>query len=256
MTIISYNVNGIRAAFTKNFVDWLKVANPDIICIQESKAGNDQIDIESFEKAGYYSYWHSAQKKGYSGVGISSKVKPKKVIYGCGIEKYDNEGRIIRADFEDFSVISVYVPSASNIDRLGYKMEFCYDFLDYIKNLKKEIPNLIISGDFNICHKPIDIHNPEGLKNVSGFLPMEREWLSKFIEECELIDSFRYFNEQPDHYTWWSYRQNSRARNKGWRLDYNFVSHSLKNQLERAVILKEVFHSDHCPVLVKFNTFL
>ena len=241
MKIISYNVNGIRAAFTKDFVGWLKTANPDIICVQESKAGNDQIDIESFEKEGYHSYWHSAQRKGYSGVGIASKVKPNNVIYGCGIEQYDN----------DFSVISVYVPSASNIERLDFKMQFCYDFLDYIKELKKTIPNLVISGDFNICHKPIDIHNPEGLKNVSGFLPIEREWLSKFIDECELIDSFRFFNDQPDNYSWWSYRQNSRARNKGWRLDYNFVSHSMKDRLQRAVILKEVFHSDHCPVLVE-----
>ena len=253
MKIITYNVNGIRAAFTKNFVGWLATADPDVICVQESKAGNDQIDIESFEKAGYHSYWHSAQRKGYSGVGISSKIKPKNVVYGCGIERYDNEGRIIRADFEEFSVISVYVPSASNMDRLGFKMEFCYDFLDYIRELKKTIPNLVICGDFNICHKEIDIHNPVGLKNVSGFLPMEREWLSKFIDECELIDSFRFFNDQPDNYTWWSYRQNSRERNKGWRLDYNFVSHEMKNRLSRAVILKEVFHSDHCPVLVELQ---
>lgn len=253
MKIITYNVNGIRAAFTKNFVGWLATADPDVICVQESKAGNDQIDIESFEKAGYHSYWHSAQRKGYSGVGISSKIKPKNVVYGCGIERYDNEGRIIRADFDDFSVISVYVPSASNMDRLGFKMEFCYDFLDYIKDLKKTIPNLVICGDFNICHKEIDIHNPVGLNNVSGFLPMEREWLSKFIDECELIDSFRFFNDQPDNYTWWSYRQNSRERNKGWRLDYNFVSHEMKNRLSRAVILKEVFHSDHCPVLVELQ---
>lgn len=253
MKIISYNVNGIRAAFTKDFLGWLKAANPDIICIQESKAGNDQIDIESFEKIGYHSYWHSAQKKGYSGVGIASKVLPRNVVYGCGIEHYDSEGRIIRADFEDFSVISVYVPSASNIERLGFKMEFCYDFLGYIKKLKNEIPNLIISGDFNICHKPIDIHNPVGLKNVSGFLPIEREWLSKFLEECGLIDSFRFFNSQPHHYSWWSYRAGSRERNKGWRLDYNFVSRSLEHKLARAVILKEVSHSDHCPVLVELD---
>lgn len=253
MKIISYNVNGIRAAFTKDFVGWLQIADPDIICIQESKAGNDQIDIESFEKIGYHSFWHSAQKKGYSGVGIASKIKPNHIEYGCGIEHYDSEGRIMRADFDNFSIISVYVPSASNILRLEYKMAFCYDFLDYVKNLKKTIPNLIISGDFNICHKEIDIHNPAGLKNVSGFLPMEREWMTKFLEECGLIDSFRFFNNQPDYYSWWSYRQNSRIRNKGWRLDYNFVSNTLENQLKRAVILKEVFHSDHCPVLVELS---
>lgn len=251
MKIISYNVNGIRAAFTKDFLGWLDAASPDIICIQESKAGIDQIDVKSLENLGYHSYWHSAIRKGYSGVGIASKVAPKQVIYGCGIEQYDSEGRVIRADFEDFSVISVYVPSASNIERLDFKMQFCHDFLNYIKTLKKTIPNLIISGDFNICHKAIDIHNPEGLKNVSGFLPMEREWMTQFIEECELIDSFRFFNDQPDNYSWWSYRQNSRARNKGWRLDYHFVSHSLKDHLKRAAILKEAVHSDHCPVLVE-----
>lgn len=253
MKLITYNVNGIRAAFTKDFLGWLKVADPDIICIQESKAGNDQIDIESLEKIGYHSYWHSALRKGYSGVGIASKEQPKNVIYGCGIESYDNEGRIIRLDFEEYSVISVYVPSASNIERLEFKMEFCYDFLNYIKNLKNEIPNLLICGDFNICHEAIDIHDPVRLKNVSGFLPMEREWLTNFINECELIDTFRFFNDQPDNYTWWSYRQNSRAKNKGWRLDYNFATYSLKDKLTRSVILKEVVHSDHCPVLTEFD---
>ena len=253
MRIISYNVNGIRAAFTKDFLGWLKISDPDVICIQESKAGNDQIDIESLEKIGYKSYWHSAQRKGYSGVGIASKTEPLHVEYGCGIEHYDSEGRVMRADFEGFSVISVYVPSASNIERLEFKMQFCEDFLFYINELRKTIPNLIICGDFNICHKAIDIHNPEGLKNTSGFLPMEREWMTKFIDECELIDSFRFFNDQPDNYSWWSYRQNSRERNKGWRLDYNFVSYTLKEKLSRAVILKEAVHSDHCPVLVELH---
>ena len=253
MRIISYNVNGIRAAFTKDFLGWLKIADPDVICIQESKAGNDQIDIESLEKIGYKSYWHSAQRKGYSGVGIASKIKPLHIEYGCGIEHYDSEGRVMRADFGGFSVISVYVPSASNIERLGFKMQFCEDFLVYINELRKTIPNLIISGDFNICHQAIDIHNPVGLKNTSGFLPMEREWMTNFIEECELIDSFRFFNNEPDNYTWWSYRQNARANNKGWRLDYNFASYSLKDKLSRAVILKEAVHSDHCPALIEFN---
>ncbi|MGG5208544.1 exodeoxyribonuclease III [Chryseobacterium sp. MIQD13] len=253
MKLITYNVNGIRAAFTKDFLGWLKIADPDTICIQESKAGNDQIDIESLEKIGYYSYWHSAVRKGYSGVGIASKIKPNHVEYGCGIESYDNEGRIIRADFDGYSVISVYVPSASNIERLEFKMQFCHDFLTYIKELRKTIPNLIISGDFNICHQAIDIHDPVRLKNVSGFLPMEREWMTSFIEECELIDSFRFFNNEPDNYTWWSYRQNSRAKNKGWRLDYNFATYTLKDKLSRAVILKEAVHSDHCPALLEVN---
>jgi len=251
--VISYNVNGIRAAFTKDFLGWLQTAAPDVICIQESKAGQDQIDIDSLQELGYHSYWHCAERKGYSGVGIASKQKPLHVEYGCGIDCYDVEGRIIRADFENCSVLSVYVPSASNIERLEFKMQFCEDFLKYIKELKQTIPNLIICGDFNICHQEIDIHNPVGLKNTSGFLPMERDWLTRFLTECEMIDSFRHFNAEPDHYSWWSYRQNSRARNKGWRLDYNFVSHALKEKLARAVILKEAVHSDHCPVLVELH---
>lgn len=253
MKIISYNVNGIRAAFTKDFLGWLNVANPDIICIQESKAGNDQIDIDSLKQLGYHSFWHSAQKKGYSGVGIASRIAPLHVEMGCGIEAYDNEGRIIRADYEDFSVISVYVPSASNPSRLQFKMEFCYDFLDYVVELKKQIPNLVVCGDFNICHQPIDIHNPKGLANVSGFLPVEREWLSRFLEEGDFIDSFRYYDGRPHQYSWWSYRAGSRERNKGWRLDYNLVSRSMEKRLKRAVILPEVKHSDHCPVLVELQ---
>lgn len=251
MKIISYNVNGIRAAFTKNFLGWLQIENPDVICIQESKAGTDQIDIESLEKAGYFSYWHSAQKKGYSGVGIASKTAPKHIEIGCGIESYDNEGRIMRADFEDFSVISVYVPSATNIDRLDFKMQFCEDFLDYIKELEKKIPNLIICGDFNICHEEIDIHNPKGLKNTSGFLPMEREWMTKFLAECNLTDSFRHVHPETQKFSWWSYRAGSRGKNLGWRLDYHFLTKPLTKKLKSAEILTEVVHSDHCPILVE-----
>lgn len=253
MKLISYNVNGIRAAMGKDFTTWLKNANPDVLCIQESKAQPEQIDEESLKSLGYNCFWHSAQKKGYSGVGILTKQQPKHIEYGTGIEYMDFEGRVLRVDFEDFSAISVYVPSATNIERLDFKMQFCYDFLDYIKKLKKGIPNLIISGDFNICHQAIDIHDPVRLANVSGFLPMEREWMSKFIEECQLIDSFRHFSNEPQQYSWWSYRANARANNKGWRLDYNFVSQSMENRLQRAVILKEAVHSDHCPVMVEFS---
>lgn len=253
MKIISYNVNGIRAAFNKDLIGWLGHAAPDVICFQESKAQKDQIDIASFEKEGYHTYWFSAEKKGYSGVGIATKIQPKHIEYGCDMELYDKEGRVIRADFEDFSVISVYVPSATNIDRLDFKMQFCYDFLAYIKELRKTIPNLIISGDFNICHQAIDIHDPVRLKNVSGFLPIEREWMTEFIKECGLIDSFRYFNTEPNQYSWWSYRQNARANNKGWRLDYHFVSDSLESRLSRGLILSEAYHSDHCPVLVELR---
>lgn len=253
MKLISYNVNGIRAAMGKGFLIWLKDTNPDVLCIQESKAQPEQIDEEGFKALGYECFWHSAQKKGYSGVGIISKHKPQHIEYGTGIDYMDAEGRIIRADFEDFSVISVYVPSATNIDRIDLKMQFCYDFLGYIKELKKTIPNLIISGDFNICHQAIDIHDPIKLSKVSGFLPVEREWMSKFIEECTLIDSFRYFNTEPHQYSWWSYRANARANNKGWRLDYNFISQKMEERLQKATILREATHSDHCPVAVHFR---
>ncbi|MFV8225536.1 exodeoxyribonuclease III, partial [Christiangramia aquimixticola] len=250
MTIISYNVNGIRAAIRKGFLEWTQQANPDVICIQEIKANPDQLDLEMFEKAGYpYHYWHPATKKGYSGVAILSKIKPNHVQYGTGIDYMDHEGRVIRADFDDVSVMSLYLPSGTNIARLEHKFRFMDDFQEYINNLKQEIPNLIIGGDYNICHEAIDIHDPVRLKNTSGFLPEEREWIDGFIKNG-FIDSFRHFNEEPHQYSWWSYRANARANNKGWRIDYNLVSETLKNRLKRAVILPEAYHSDHCPVLV------
>lgn len=253
MKIISYNVNGIRAAMGKDLVQWLIAAAPDVLCLQEIKAVYSQIDVAAFEALGYHCYWHSARKKGYSGTAIITKTEPKRVHYGVGIDHYDDEGRIIRADFDGFSVISVYVPSASNLDRLTYKLEFCFDFIDIVKDIQKEQPNLIISGDFNICHQSIDIHNPLGLQNVSGFLPEERAWMTQFMKECRLTDSFRFFNDQPGQYTWWSYRAGSRERNKGWRLDYHFTTQSLDDKLKRASILKEARHSDHCPVLLELN---
>lgn len=256
MKILSYNVNGIRAAMRKGLNEWIEAAQPDVLCLQETKAQPEQIkdEIETLNKLGYYSYWHSAEKKGYSGVAIITKHKPKHIEYGTGIDYIDNEGRVIRADFENFSVISVYIPSGTNMEeRLDFKLRFCYDFLDYIKELKKEIPNLIVSGDYNVCHKEIDIHDPVRNAKVSGFLPVEREWLSKYIEECEIIDSFRFFVKEPHNYSWWSYRANSRARNKGWRIDYNMVSQSLEKNMKRAAILSEAVHSDHCPVLVELE---
>jgi exodeoxyribonuclease III len=254
MRLISYNVNGIRAAFTKAFTSWVEASQPDVLCLQESKAQPEQIDVLAFEALGYQSFWHSAQKKGYSGVGIVCKQTPKHVEYGCGIAHIDAEGRIIRADFEGYSVMSVYVPSASNIERLEFKMQFCYDFLSYIKQLQQSIPNLIICGDFNICHQAIDIHNPKSLQTTSGFLPIEREWLSQFLHQAQMLDSFRALNPNvADAYSWWSYRANARNNNKGWRIDYNFVSQTLATKITRACILPEAKHSDHCPVLVELD---
>ena len=188
MKIISYNVNGIRAALKKGFIDWLEAANPDVVCIQETKAHKEQLDLSLFEEAGYpYHYWFSAQKKGYSSVAILSKTKPKHIEYGTGIETMDFEGRNLRVDFDNFSVMSLYLPSGTNDARLEFKFNYMDEFQQYVNELKKEIPNIIICGDYNICHTEIDIHNPKGLKNTSGFLPAEREWLGKFIDNSSKI---------------------------------------------------------------------
>lgn len=253
MKIISYNVNGIRAAMKKGFIDWLILEQPDVVCVQEIKALRDQIDIEALEKVGYkYNYWFSAEKKGYSGVGIISKQEPNNVIYGTGISEMDFEGRNLRVDFNQLSIMSLYLPSGTNLDRLEFKLTYMDKFYDYVSNLKKTNPNLVIAGDFNICHKAIDIHDPIRNKNVSGFLPVERNWLSKFIE-LGFIDSFRFYDEKPHKYSWWTYRANARANNKGWRIDYIMVSKSLENKMKNASILSEVVHSDHCPILVEIQ---
>jgi exodeoxyribonuclease III len=249
-SIISYNVNGIRAAMNKGLIDWLKSENPDVFCIQELKAFAEQFDVKLFEEIGYHTYWFSAEKKGYSGVGLLSKQKPENVEIGMNNQKYDIEGRVLRADFKDFSVISVYVPSGTTGGiRQDYKMEFLADFEKHITEIKKNKKELIICGDFNICHKPIDINHPERHKKSSGFLPEEREWLDNFINSGN-IDSFRTFNSEPNQYSWWSYRANSRAKNLGWRIDYNFVNNSLENKMQDADILKDIVHSDHCPIKV------
>ncbi|WP_457618918.1 exodeoxyribonuclease III [Lutibacter sp.] len=253
MKIISYNVNGIRAALKKGFIEWLQAANPDVVCIQETKAHKEQLDLSLFEEAGYpFHYWFSAQKKGYSSVAILSKIKPKHIEYGTGIETMDFEGRNLRVDFDDFSVMSLYLPSGTNDARLEFKLNYMAEFQQYVNNLKTEIPNIIICGDYNICHTEIDIHNPKGLKNTSGFLPVEREWIDRFIKSG-FIDSFRYLNKEPYHYSWWSYRANARNNNKGWRIDYNMVSEPMKDRIKRAYILPEAKHSDHCPIVVEID---
>jgi exodeoxyribonuclease-3 len=252
MKIISYNVNGIRAAMRKGFIDWLKSADPDVVLLQETKATQDQVDTHLIEEAGYHHYWFSAQKKGYSGVAILTKTAPSHVEYGTGIESMDFEGRNIRVDFDEVSVMSMYLPSGTNIARLEHKLEYMDLLQGYVNNLKKEKPNLVIGGDYNICHEPIDIHDPIRNKNVSGFLPVEREWISNFMESG-FVDSFRHLNKEPDNYTWWSYRANARANNKGWRIDYNMVSTPLEKNIERAIILKEAMHSDHCPHMVQLK---
>ncbi|MGY5355208.1 exodeoxyribonuclease III [Wenyingzhuangia sp. IMCC45467] len=253
MKIISYNVNGIRAAIKKGFLDWLQVANPDIICLQETKAHKEQLDLLAFENLGYkYHYWFSAQKKGYSSVAVLCKEEPNHVEYGTGIESMDFEGRNLRVDYDTFSVMSLYLPSGTNDARLDFKLNYMDEFLDYISEVRKEVPNLIICGDYNICHEEIDIHNPKQNKNTSGFLPVEREWLTKFIN-TGFVDSFRHLNKEPHHYSWWSYRANARNNNKGWRIDYHMVTENMLGRIERAYILPEAKHSDHCPIVLEIS---
>lgn len=249
--IISYNVNGIRAALTKGFDTWIDETKADVICLQEIKANPDQLDLSIFEKRGYHHFWYPARKKGYSGVAILSKEKPDNIVYGSGIKESDDEGRVIRADFGDVSVLSIYAPSGSSGDeRQDFKMLWLASFQKYLNKLKKERPNLILAGDFNICHKAIDIHNPVSNANSSGFLPEERAWMDQFLDQG-FVDSFRHFNKEPHQYTWWSFRANSRNKNLGWRIDYQFATSSLEKQLKRSVLLPEARHSDHCPVLLE-----
>ncbi len=253
MKIITYNVNGIRAAMGKGMTKWLKEANPDVLCIQETKAQQEQMPILLFQEMGYYCYNFSAQKKGYSGVAILCKQQPDNIVYGMNMPIYDNEGRFLRTDFGDLSIVSVYHPSGSSGDeRQTFKMQWLEDFLQYVSELKKTRPYLILCGDYNICHKAIDIHNPISNAKSSGFLPEEREWMDRFIASG-FVDSFRVFNQEPHQYSWWSFRANARAKNLGWRIDYNMVTENLVPRLKRSVILSQVAFSDHCPVLLEIE---
>ncbi len=251
MKIISYNVNGIRAAIAKGFLDWLDAASPDVVCLQEIKAVEAQIPLLDFEERGYHHFWFPAEKKGYSGVAILSRQQPDHVEYGMKIPAYDTEGRFIRADFGDISVVSAYHPSGSSGDeRQAFKMQWLDDFENYVQDLRKARPKLILSGDYNICHRAIDIHDPVRNATVSGFLPEEREWMSNFLSKG-FVDTFRHINKQPHHYSWWSYRANARNNNKGWRIDYHMITENLLPKLQTARILPEAKHSDHCPVTVE-----
>ena len=251
--IISYNINGIRAAVNKGFHEWMRDINADILCVQEIKIQSGQIDKDIYDESGYNTYWYAAEKKGYSGTAIFTKSKPELIQYGINIEKYDTEGRLIRADYKDITLLCVYVPSGTmGGERQVFKMKFLKDFQKYIDNLKEVRSNIIISGDFNICHKPIDINHPEKHKKSSGFLPEERKLMDEFIESG-FIDTFREFNKEPEQYSWWSYRANARVKNLGWRIDYHMISENLRPRLKGAGILNKVNHSDHCPVYVEID---
>jgi len=254
MRIISYNVNGIRAAIKKGFIDWLKTNPADVICVQETKASQGDVDIKQIEALGYHHYWYSAQKKGYSGVAVFSKIKPDKVEYGNGNQVSDDEGRVIQLLFKDILVINAYFPSGTSGDiRQTFKYQWLDEFHIWINKLKKKQPKLILCGDYNIAHKEIDIHDPKGNKKSSGFLPEEREWLTNFLGGG-WIDTFREFHSEPHRYSWWSQRfPTVRLNNKGWRIDYINVTEPLKKQLKDAEILPDVKHSDHCPVYLEIK---
>ncbi len=248
MRIISYNVNGIRSAMNKGFADWAKSNNADIICLQEIKAKEDQIDMDTLKKAGYDSYWFPAEKPGYSGVGILTKIKPDNIIMGSGMKEYDVEGRTIRMDLGDFTLVNWYFPSGSSGEvRQEVKMKFLDEVLPWMNSLKATRKKLILAGDYNIAHTEIDIHNPKGNKKTSGFLPEEREWLTKWFASG-IHDSYRYLNPDKVEYSWWSARFNARAQNKGWRIDYQSVTDPILPLLKESKHLMDVVHSDHCPV--------
>ena len=247
MKIITYNVNGVRSAISKGLAEWAKATNADIICLQEIKASLD-VDLSMFHDLGYKTWLFPAEKKGYSGTAIFSKVAPNHVEVGSGMEAYDREGRIIRADFNSFSVMCVYMPSGSSgEDRQAFKFKWMDDFLPYALEVKKKHPNLIICGDYNICHKAIDIHNPKSNAKTSGFLPEEREWVQKFLDNG-FVDVFRHLYPEKVQYTWWTYRLNARTRGIGWRLDYFLVSEALVPRVKDVIIHDNVMGSDHCPV--------
>ena len=254
MRIISYNVNGIRAAIGKGFIDWLKTDPADVICLQETKAERDNVNHKLFTDLGYHDYWFSAKKRGYSGVAVLTKIKPDKVITGNGHGQSDDEGRVIQLDFGDLRLINAYFPSGTSGDeRQAYKYKWLDELMDWLETLRRQHPKLILCGDYNIAHREIDIHDPKGNRKTTGFLPEERAWMDRFFEKG-WVDTLRHFDPSPGRYSWWSQRFPSvRLQNKGWRIDYISVTEPLKKKLQAADIYPDVKHSDHCPVYAELS---
>lgn len=249
MKIITYNVNGIRAAITKGLIGWVLSQNADIVCFQETKSQPEQVDLKAFEDAGYFCYWHSAEKKGYSGVLTISKVEAKNVEIGMNIHKYDSEGRVLRTDIGEWTILNCYFPSGSSgEDRHDFKMDFLNDFQPVIENLKIQKDKIIVVGDYNIVHQELDIHNPQRKDNPSGYRPEERKWMDTWF--ISFSDAFRMLHPQKKEYSWWSYRAGSRGKNLGWRIDYISVSKSQEHRIKDACHFNDSIHSDHCPVMM------
>lgn len=249
MIIYSWNVNGIRAVLKKGFLDWVEQTSPDILCLQETKANTDQLEASTVDPPGYHAYWNSAERKGYSGVCVWTKKKPTAVHSGMGVPEFDTEGRCLRLEFSKFDLLNVYFPNGtSGPERLKFKMDFYDAFLDHCEALRKAGKKLIVCGDVNTAHRAIDLKNAKANEKNSGFLPEERAWLDKWIAHG-YVDSFRELHpDEPDHYSWWTYRANARARNIGWRIDYFFTTADLAAKVKDAFIAPEVMGSDHCPI--------
>ncbi len=247
-TILSWNVNGIRAQQKKGLLDWLARESPDVLCVQETKAHPDQLDAELLNPPGYYVYWSAALKKGYSGVATFTKQKPLAVKSGFGVARFDEEGRILLAEFPEFVLLNIYFPNGqSGPERLKYKLDFYEETQKFVRALKGQGKKVIISGDYNTAHKPIDLARPKENEDTSGFLPVERAWIDRWIEDGQ-VDIFRKFNDQPHQYTWWDLKSGARGRNVGWRIDYHFVTKDFVPNVTAASIMPDVLGSDHCPV--------
>lgn len=253
MDIYSWNVNGLRAISGKGFFQFISDKSPDILCIQETKLQEDKLTDELKDIEGYYSNFSFAEKKGYSGVATYSKEKPLSVKHGIGVEKFDSEGRVLITEFHDFILFNIYFPNGQkDEERLNYKMEFYDILLDYLNTLKSDGKKLIICGDYNTAHNEIDIKNAKANEKYSGFLPIERAWMDKFILEG-YVDTFRKFHPEEVKYSWWSYRFKAREKNVGWRIDYFFITENLIDKINSAEILNEVMGSDHCPIKIGLN---
>ena len=249
MQLISWNVNGIRACIKKDFFKWLKKEKPDVVCLQETKIHEDDIPDSLKNIEGYHSYWHSGKKKGYSGVAILSKEEPLAVQHGIGKSKFDDEGRVLIAEYAKFFLITCYFPNSGRGEhgRLDYKLDFNNHLLQYCNTLVKKGKNIVLCGDLNVAHEPIDLKNPKTNTNTAGYLPEERAWMTAFLKNG-YVDTFRHFYPEKEAYTWWSYMFQARKRNIGWRIDYFCVNEKFMKKVKKTSILKEVQGSDHCPI--------